>query len=152
MTTTLCAPMTDLEIWREGLRDLLDDCAGSTPLEEASRIREAARMFEDAQSTTLETTVAKVDFARLEQLLAADAMESAVLSLLGPKVPFMLSRGNGSCLATVLVPEEGGEVMAEAATMALALLAAYVSALLAGCDKAHAALGEAGALASVRLH
>lgn len=148
MTSTLCAPMNELELWQERLRDLLDDCVGSTALEEADRIREAARILGAEGGVAC----ASVNFARLEQLLEADAPESAVLSLLGPRVPFMLSRGNGSCLATVLVPEEGGEVMAEGATMALALLAAHVSALLAGSEQAHEAIADTGPLASVRLH
>lgn len=148
MTNTFCAPESDLEIWQERLLDLLDDCVGSAALEEVERIRDAVGIILGHDVDAREP----VDERRIEALLAAGAPESAVICLLGPKARFMVSRGNESCLATVVEHEGSREVMAEGATMALALLAAHVSALLADSETALEELTDLTSSSTPRLH
>lgn len=64
-------------------------------------------------------------------MLALGAYESAVFFLIGSDTAFMLSRGaNGNCLASAVLPDGSEEVTAEGSTLALALLAAFLSSLL----------------------
>ena len=73
----------------------------------------------------------------LEALLALGAHESAALALMGDDSAFMLSRGtNGNCLASVMLPDSLEEMVAEGSTLALALLCAFLSSLLADGKKA----------------
>ncbi len=89
----------------------------------------------------------------IETMLACGAAESAVLALLGPDASFMLSRGSGGpCLATVVASEGLEERSAEGATMALALLGAYVSLLLARFERSAAETRRMRTLPSARLH
>jgi len=70
-------------------------------------------------------------------MLAAGAYESAVLLVLGEQTGFILSRGgDGTCLASRLRTDGETEIMAEAATLALALLAAELSVMLADAEGA----------------
>ncbi|EHJ61656.1 hypothetical protein [Novosphingobium pentaromativorans] len=122
---------TDWEVWTARLRDFLNDCVGSDAEEEGDRIREAGLLL---QGTPL-ALKHELDFPVVEAMLACGAAESAVLAILGPEVAFMLSRGgSGSCLATVVMDDESEEMISEGATVALALLAAHVSLLLARLD------------------
>lgn len=76
-----------------------------------------------------------VDPDSVEAMLACGATASAVMAMLGPETVFMLSRGQGnSCLATVIAAHGVEEVLSEGSTLALALLAAYAGALLAGIE------------------
>lgn len=78
----------------------------------------------------------RFDALAIDEMLDCGAAESAVLAILGPETSFMLSRGGGgSCLATVVVDDGSEETMSEGATIALALLAAYVSLLLARFER-----------------
>jgi hypothetical protein len=72
-----------------------------------------------------------VDVEAMEMMLAAGAAESAALALIPPQAGYMLSRGpNGVHLASVFMPGAGQEeYCAEGDTAALALLAAFVSAV-----------------------
>ena len=71
------------------------------------------------------------DVETMECMLAAGAAESAALALIPDSAGYMLSRGpNGVHLASVFVPGIGREeYSAEGDTAALALLAAFVSAM-----------------------
>lgn len=114
------------------MRDFLHDCAGSAPAEEHDRIREAILLLYDPDGRNGEP----FDPATVESMLACGAGESAVLAILGPDVNCMVSRGSaGSSLATLVLPDGSEEVISEGATIALALLAAYVSMLLAGLER-----------------
>ena len=62
-------------------------------------------------------------------MLQTGAATSAALALIGPGTGFMLSRGGGTSLATVILPASEEECQGEGATPALALAAAYVLAL-----------------------
>lgn len=118
-------------LWQARLQDFVYDCVGSAPSEQADRIREASSLFRQATARERPDKPFPEEWA-LEAMLASGAYESAVLTLLDCDSAFMLSRGgNGSCLATMSSPGRGKELTAEASTLALALLAAQASVLLA---------------------
>lgn len=106
-------------IWRGHVDRLRRDCEQSPLAHERRMLREAARLLP-----------VEADAALVEVLIAQDAFESAALAIIGQATPFMLSRsGEGRCLATIA--GRGGEVTAQAASPALALLGAWAAALLA---------------------
>lgn len=118
----------DLGVLTARLQDFLNDCVGSAANEEMDRIREAGLLLQGMPMPGRESP----DVAAIEAMLGCGAVESAVLAIVGPDVSFMLSRSTGgSCLATVVAPDETEETIAEGATIALALLAAHASSLLA---------------------
>lgn len=118
------------EVWTARLRDFVQDCLASTPSDEADRVREAAFLLREG--AVPDSRLDCVDPEDVEVMLACGAVESAALSLLSPGAVFMLSRGqDNSCLATVIAGEGSAEVISEGATLALALLSAYVAGLLA---------------------
>lgn len=138
---------SDVSIAR--LRDFLNDCVGSDACEEADRIREAGLLLRGAALIG----GACPDLGALEMMLSCGAAESAVLTILDPGMAFMLSRGaGGSCLATVVVEDGSEEIISEGATVALALLAAYVSLLLARFEQAQAETVRIMIPRSTRLH
>jgi len=116
--------------WKLRMTDLHKDCTDSLPVEQAGRIREAARLLGGGVSLPVGCPPVSISSDVLETMLAAGAFESAVLYLMGGQSAFMLSRsGNGSCLASVVRADGAEEITAEGATPALALLAAHVLAL-----------------------
>ena len=122
-----------LALWQARMEDFLYDCAASAPSEEADRVRDAVDLFARPHSESSGLFVPAPDAAAIEAMLACGANESAVLALMSPDAGFLLSRGgNGICLASIVLPDGSEEVTAEGSTMALALLAALVSAVLAG--------------------
>ncbi|HKT84593.1 MAG TPA: hypothetical protein VJQ77_00755 [Novosphingobium sp.] len=126
---------SDVSIAR--LRDFLNDCVGSAACEEADRIREAGLLLQGVPLIA----GACPDLETVDTMLSCGAAESAVLTILDPDMAFMLSRGvGGSCLATVVVEDGSEEIISEGATVALALLAAYVSLLLARFELVQAAV------------
>ncbi len=93
------------------------------------------------------------DPAAIEAMLGCNASESAVLALIGPDDTFMLSRGmNGTCLATLVMADGSEEMICEAATLSLALLAAYVSKLLTTMERRNQEKSQARLPLGVRLH
>jgi len=119
-------------------------CLASAPSEQADRIREARKLLSRHVVDARKSVDCMPRSQAIEAMLAVGAHESAVLSLIGGKTGFMLSRGrNGNCLASTVLAEvfdedvaEGSdEVVAEASTPALALLAAYLASLLTDCEK-----------------
>lgn len=123
--------------WKALLSDLLHDCAASAPVEQADRIREAQELIRETRSDAGRLAGSSSDRRVIEAMLALGAHESAVLAIIGSETAFMLSRGaNGNCLASVALPDGSEEVVAEGSTMALALLAAYLSTLLADAELA----------------
>ena len=144
-------------VWHGRMEDFLYDCAASAAIEEADRIREACRLLAQPPAAIApqgEQLVARpVPADAIAAMLEAGAAESAVMALLAPEVGYMLSRGgNGVCLASVVLPDGTEEVTAEGSTLALALLAGLVSAVLAGREEGRHA-GDAAAIgASARLN
>lgn len=100
------------------------------PAEQGDRIREAARLVRQAPDDGEPVASTQPDRQALEAMLSCGAFESAVLAIMGGESAFMLSRGgSGSCLASVVLPDGSEETIAEGSTLALALLAAHLSAL-----------------------
>jgi len=126
------------------LRDFVNECAGTAPSEQAGRLRDAAILF----------GLSAVDGQSLEAMLACEAYESAALLVLGDVPPFLLSRGaSGCCLASMVLPDGTEEVVAEGATLALALLAAHAAVVLADPEAIMpATLPERARPAGVLLH
>ena len=108
------------------LRNLLHDCVTSRANEQALRLVEAARLLLRGGA----------DVAAVRAMVACGAYESAACVMLGPDRPFLLSRGaNGVCLASILAAGSDGEIeqseaTGEAASPALAIVAALASTLL----------------------
>ncbi len=125
------------DMWKARLRDLLHDCVASAPAEQADRIREAQNLLGQGVTGARQSLAGLPDRQSLEAMLALGAHESAVIALIGSDAAFMFSRGaNGNCLASAVLPDGSEEVVAEASTLALALLAAYLSSLLADGEQA----------------
>ena len=126
-------PVPEPEAWAMRLRAFLRDCIASEPGEEAERVREGAALLRLYGSTCTDEDRAHAGL--VNAMLAHGAAESAVLRIIGADAAFMLSRGQGdTCLATIVVPCESGEVeeiLVEAATLALALLAAHIAGVIA---------------------
>lgn len=124
------------ETWRAQLCDLLHDCAASAPAEQADRIREAHALLCLGAEMAGETPGALVDWQVVEAMLSLDAHESAVLTLMGGESSFLLSRGtSGICLGSAVLPDGSEEMVAEGSTLALALLTAFVSSLVADSEQ-----------------
>ncbi len=132
------------------LRDFLHDCVSSAPAEEGDRLREAGFLLAGMDAERNREMP-----ARVEALLQSGGGESAALALIGRDSPFMVSRGpNGRCLASLFGSDAAEEIVAEGATVALALLAAFASAMVSRIesDTFGGPFGEGIARASVRLH
>ncbi|MGF7155171.1 hypothetical protein [Novosphingobium gossypii] len=148
MATTL-DQFVDERAQARRLRDFLHDCAGSAPCEEADRVREALTLLGGAGLDG----ATPFDHARIEAMLACGAAMSAVLEILGPDMPFMLSRGGSdSCLATVVPAGGPEEAIAEGPTLALAMLAGHVAAVLSRMERVGHLIEMPMASASLRLH
>lgn len=124
------------------LRDLLHDCVGSNATEQRLRLIEAAWLLPSSQGRH-----------SLEAMIACEAYESAAALILGAERPYLVSRGsNGVCLASALIVNGCEEATAEAATPALAMLAAHVAALLAEETRLPLAMRHARPPVTARLH
>lgn len=146
-----------LAVWHGRMEDFLYDCAASAPVEEADRIREACRLLAQPHAAIAQQAgplVARpVAADAIAAMLQAGAAESAVMALLAPEVGYILSRGgNGVCLASLVLPDGSEEVTAEGSTLALALLAGLVSAVLAGREEGRHAADAAALGTSARLN
>ncbi len=131
------------------LRDFLHDCAGSAACEEIDRIREALALLD---GVGIDGAI-PLDRVRIDAMLECGAAMSAVLEIIGPDMPFMLSRGShDTCLATVVPPGGSEEAIAEGSTLALAMLAGHVAAVLAKGERAPHAADVQLASTSIRLH
>ena len=121
----------ELSLWCSQMRNLVRACAISSPAEQSDRIREACLLFRKPPKDIGVSLSGLPGERALEAMLAANAQESAALALLGTKTGFMLSRGNGTCLASVVLPGSSEEHTATGCTVALALVLATATALLA---------------------
>lgn len=135
------------------LREFLHDCAGSGPGEEIARLREAVNELAVAGTGRRTDTRSPFDAAAVHAMLDCGAGMSAVLELMGRDTRFMLSRGaHDSCLASVVNGDGSEEALAEAPTLALALLGAHVSAVLARIENGAHSNDVLSAPPSMRLH
>jgi hypothetical protein len=131
------------------LREFLHDCAGSAACEQADRVREA--VLELGGSGIGGT--GPLDVMAIYGLLDCGAVTDAVLSIMGADACFMLSRGSqNACLASVVQSDGTEEALAEGPTLALALLSAHVSAVLARIEKSNEPVEAPPAPVSMRLH
>lgn len=131
------------------LREFLHECAGSAPCEEIDRVREAMVELGGAGAEASEP----IDEAAVRCMLDCGAGTSAVLALMGADACFMLSRGpQSTCLASVVQNNGSEEAFAEGPTIALALLAAHVSAVLARLEKGDEVIEAQLVAGSMRLH
>ncbi len=130
------------------LRDFLHDCTGSAPCEEADRVRDAIALLGGGG---LDGTV-KLDLERIDAMLASGAALNAVLEILGRDTAFMLSRGSEACLATVVPSGASEEANGEGSTLALAMLAGHISAVLARVEQASQQQQAPSLPASMLLH
>lgn len=139
--------------WKAQLRDLLHDCVASTPAEQADRIREAQALLSQGATGSQPAQAISPDTMNLERTLGLGAHESAVIALIGGETPFMISRGtNGNCLASV-VPKGASEgITAEGSTLALALLAAFLTMLLAIRERAPGPIARSAANPGLRVN
>jgi hypothetical protein len=127
---------------RSQLRDLLHDCVSSSPSEQALRISEACHLLNGGSASAV-----------IDAMLRAGAFESAALAVIGEDVGYMLSRGaSGKAMASVVLATSEEEATAEAATPALALLAAHVAAVLEGHDHVRRLAPHLTASGSARLN
>lgn len=113
------------------LERFFSDCVGSLVNEEPARLAEAVNLFVSKNGFRADLA-APAQEASIRDAIEAGAAVDAALAIIGDDTVFMLSRGGGgTCLATMILADGGEEVMGEAVTPALALLAAYAAALLA---------------------
>lgn len=141
------------------LRDFLHDCVASDAWEEADRVREALVLLH-GPGAGIGTSMGmgmgmgpRPDAIGIAAMLDCGAAESAVIALLGPAATFMVSRGEGqACLATVISAPGEEEIIAEGASVALALLGAYASSVLAILVRGDNPSGRGAPPASARLH
>lgn len=142
-------PLHASAIWEARLRDFLHECVSSAASEEEDRILEGATLLRRLEGHVRQ----RLDLVAIEAMLASGAAESAVLELIGPDAPFIISRGGGgTCLTTLVLPNGGEEVMAEGVTLALSLLAAYAAYLVQQMEQGDEAGAIAGLEATARLH
>lgn len=123
--------LADRDGWRARLIDFHLACIACDPEDEAGRIREAAALLGTIAGKR-RTAQVPHEARAVEAMLDCGAHESAALTLIGSGIGYMLSRGpNGRCFASLVLVEGEEETIAEGATPALALLAAFVGAMLA---------------------
>lgn len=144
-------PLSDAE-WRSRLGEVALACAGAFPGEEPARIREMTELLQRAPCAAALTGLSVPDPARIEQLIAASAGETAVLAMFGAEAGYLLSRGGGGQhLASVVLPGESEEVNAGGDSLVLALIGALALAL-AESSAGAAAIGERQAGTGLRLN
>lgn len=115
------------------LRAMLRDFTSVDSAEERKRVYEVAM---ELGGSGIDGT-GPVDLVALGKMLDCGASVNAVLTLMGNDTCFMLSRGqHDNCLASVIPADGYPETVAEAPTLTLALLAAFVLAVLSRLEDA----------------
>ena len=117
------------EAWREtGLAQVLLACSAATIADTAPLLRKGYAAIAEELAMTPMSLAELPPPAQFEAMLLCGALESAALALLPRNASFMLSRGaNGRHLSSVFMAE-CGERTVEGKTVALALVAATLSA------------------------
>lgn len=132
-------PHLDLGEWHERTRALAEGAAEAGWGEQGDCLREAYALITLAPRSLGAWLAELPPQLEFDTMLAAQCWESAAVSLLAAEAGYMVSRGgDGECLASVLLPGMGEEVSAGAQHMALALVSALASALVAACPRADA--------------
>jgi hypothetical protein len=107
------------------LQRFVELCAAGGIGDQAERLKEAV---------LLAKSVRKYDMIKV--MIAAGAFESAALTVIGSEATWLVSKGgDGTCLASVLLPGMTEEVTCQGASPALALLGAWASAALVSTAK-----------------
>jgi hypothetical protein len=107
------------------LRRFADACRASSAAEQGERLREMRAL-----------TRSSLTPAMIEVMIAAQAFESLALALIGEQAAWMVSKGGqGSCLASVLLPGMEEETTCEGASPALALLGAWAMGAIGLCGQ-----------------
>jgi hypothetical protein len=151
--TSICGDAHDAVLWKARARDLAALCAVSAPCEERERLDEALSLLAQRGPIAGPHAGNELDEAGLAALVAAGGSLSAAVTLLGESAGYMISRGQGGvCMATVVLDGSGREETAEGASPALALLGAYLMALLALVDADRPASGWLAGSPSMRLN
>lgn len=142
------------DVWIGELEQLVVDCTEADPGDERRVLRQLALLLGLAPHG-LALSYGLSGKARMatnphqfETMLAAQAWESAALALLDGQTGYLLSRGaSGIYLASVYPAGMTDDITAEAASAALALVAAHAAAL-AIWARSNRLLGPAGAVGS----
>jgi hypothetical protein len=122
-------PITEILI--EDIEILYRDIVGGNYGDEASVLRKAHAIvtYHRREMPAHAGQVANPDL--FYRFLAAGAYSSAALTLLEPGLSYMVSRGaTPGCLASVVKPGMEKDVTAQGETIAMALVAAYLAALI----------------------
>jgi hypothetical protein len=144
--------LTNADGWVHRLSECALACSGSSPRDEAYRLREVFALLSQAPCPSLLAGVALPEISRFESLLRARAYDSAALALLGDDCAMMLSRSNdGHYLASILLPGRSEEMTASGESLSLAVTAALVLAI---CDMPYlpAELGDEPVVPALRLN
>jgi hypothetical protein len=149
MASTTLDQTSDKRAKARLLHGFLDDCAGSALREEADRVRDAVSLLGGSGVAT----TGALDKAAIESMLVTGAAIAAVIEIVGRDAVFMLSRGVGNvCLASVVQPDSREEATAQGPTLALALLAAHVGAVLGRLESSGHVADSALMRVPARLH
>ncbi|MDE2403861.1 MAG: hypothetical protein KGM17_03980 [Sphingomonadales bacterium] len=120
----------DWAIWRRRLDRIACDSAIADPRDQAEHLLAFLDLIEQAPELSLLEGVIVPGAGVLEKALAIGACESAALAFVAPETGCMISRGgDGFHLASIALPGSAAEASAQAATMALAVLAALAGAI-----------------------
>ncbi len=137
--------------WQARLGWLAHACARADSAGAAELLRSAWRLLDDPSAEWRGTIGLTLDEPGFEAMLGAGAEDAAALALLRGWAGFMLSHGpGGGYMATVIIEGRSGEVTADGASAALALLGALAAAL-SGNELAHEG-GSMGASAKLPEH
>ncbi|WP_156840213.1 hypothetical protein [Novosphingobium aquimarinum] len=115
--------------WIDRLSALSFACIGTTIEQQANRLREFNDLLIRAPEVHLVDGLRPVQPDVLESLIRVDALESAILSMLDDAA-YMISRGCGGHMVTVLLPGSEDERTVTGDTLSLALLTATAQALI----------------------
>lgn len=119
--------------WLDSLDCLSHAIAVAGPGQEIHLLRLFLDLAEQVPERALLQGLTPPDRSRIEAALAAGAVESAILILIGEDSGFCLSRGaDGAPLASLLLPYQFEESTCGGASLGLACLGALVGALT--CD------------------
>jgi hypothetical protein len=119
--------VSQFRLWRKRLADLGRAAGAAQAVREVAVLRTAVALLTDAPAGCVDWLPGQPDF---EAMLAVGTAASAALALLPQAAGFMLSRGlNGRVLASVILPGGRDDVVCEASSPALAMVAALCGAL-----------------------
>lgn len=118
------------DVWIGQLEQLVVDCTEADPGDERRVLRQLALLLGLAPHGLSGRMHVASNPHQFESMLAAQAWESAALALLDGQTGYLLSRGaSGVYLASVYPAGMTDDITAEAASAALALVAAQAAAL-----------------------